>query len=77
LLYSAFFISQCFLVVYVVQNFLIDDTHLILSILNNVVMPRAGHGWSPGLHWEDKSRSQVTVVTVNVSETSDTVDLRV
>jgi len=30
---SAFFISQCPLVIYVVQNFLIDDIHLISSII--------------------------------------------
>jgi len=40
---SALFISQCSLVIYV-QNFLIDDIHLILIILKNVVTPRAGHG---------------------------------
>jgi len=42
LLSSALFISQCSLVI-CVQNFLIDDIHLILIILKNVVMLRASH----------------------------------
>jgi len=43
LLNSALFISQCSLVIYVVQNFLIDDIHLILIILKNVVTSHTGH----------------------------------
>jgi len=37
MLNSAFFISQCSLVIYIVQNFLIDD--ILILIIKNVVKP--------------------------------------
>jgi len=63
---------------YLCQNFLIDDIHLILIILKNsntgpewpsrclTEKISASREWSLEPYWEDKGRSQMTTVAVNV-----------